>query len=54
MAIPLTAVPRKDADGSPWQSTTFALAPLAPADYVVEWTIGSGSETVLVAFRVVP
>jgi len=52
MAIPLTAAARQDADGSAWQSTTFALAPLAPADYVVEWT--AGTDTVLVPFRVIP
>jgi hypothetical protein len=52
MAIPLTAAAHQDADGSRWQSTTFALAPLAPGDYVVEWTVGT--DTVLVPFRVVP
>jgi hypothetical protein len=52
MAIPLTAAARQDEDGSPWQSTTFALAPLAPGDYVVEWT--AGADTILVPFRVIP
>jgi VWFA-related protein len=52
IAIPLTASARQDGDGSPWQSTTFALAPLAPGDYVVEWT--AGTDTVLVPFRVIP
>jgi VWFA-related protein len=52
MAIPLTAAARQDPDGSQWQSTTFALAPLAPSDYVVEWSVGS--DTVLVPFRVIP
>jgi VWFA-related protein len=52
IAIPLTASARQDADGSPWQSTTFALAPLAPGDYVVEWI--AGTDTVLMPFRVVP
>jgi hypothetical protein len=52
MAIPLTAAARQDPDGSPWQSTTFALAPLAPGDYVVEWT--AGPDTGLVPFRVIP
>jgi VWFA-related protein len=55
MAIPLTVAAREDSDGSRWQSTMFALAPLAPGDYVVEWTRASaGAEKVLVAFRVVP
>jgi hypothetical protein len=55
MAIPLTAAAREDPDGSRWQSTMFALAPLAPGDYVVEWTRGSAAaDRVLVAFRVVP
>jgi VWFA-related protein len=55
MAIPLTAALRQDPDGSRWQSTMFALAPLAPGDYVVEWTTGSAAaDSVLVPFRVVP
>ena len=55
MAIPLTAASREDPDGSRWQSTMFALAPLAPGDYVVEWTRASAAaDKVLVAFRVIP
>lgn len=54
LAIPLTAAARQDPDGSRWQTTTFALAPLASGDYLVEWTVEAGAETVLVAFRVVP
>jgi VWFA-related protein len=55
IAVPLTPAPRDDADGSRWQSVQFALAPLAPGDYVIEWTTGTaGANKMLVAFRVVP
>jgi hypothetical protein len=43
---------RDDRDGSRWQSTEFALAPLAPGDYLIEMTTG-GAKT-LAAFRIVP
>ena len=52
LPIPVTATVRDDPDGSRWQSAEVALAPLAPADYLVELTAPAG-RTVL-AFRVVP
>jgi VWFA-related protein len=61
IAIPLTATVRDDRDGSRWQTTELALAPLAPSDYVIELAGrageagGAGTEKrTLVAFRVVP
>ncbi|HEV3140770.1 MAG TPA: hypothetical protein VGY57_09655, partial [Vicinamibacterales bacterium] len=60
LAIPVTAAVRDDADGSKWQTAQLALAPLAPADYVVEISRAGGAgaaETItrtLVAFRVIP
>jgi len=58
LPIPLTATVRDDRDGSRWQSTELALAPLAPGDYLIELAIGSGGagtdKRTLVAFRVVP
>jgi VWFA-related protein len=62
IAIPLTATVREDRDGSRWQSTELALAPLAPGDYLIELAGrageagGAGGEQrrTLVAFRVVP
>jgi hypothetical protein len=51
---------REDADGSRWQTGQLSLAPLAPSDYLIEWSggvsIGSTTSTTrrLVAFRVVP
>ena len=56
LAIPLSASVRDDADGSRWQTTELALAPLAPGDYLIELAGeagGSGKRT-LAAFRVVP
>ena len=41
LAVPVTAAVRDDADGSRWQTAQLALAPLAPADYVIELTAGS-------------
>jgi VWFA-related protein len=52
LAIPVTATIRDDADGSRWQSAEVALAPLAPGDYLIEFT--SGSDRTLEAFRLVP
>ena len=58
LPIPLTATMRDDRDGSRWQSTELALAPLAPGDYLIELASGSGGtgteKRTLVAFRVVP
>ena len=58
LAVPVTAALRDDADGSRWQTAQLALAPLAPADYVIEMTTGAGGaggeKRVIVAFRVVP
>jgi VWFA-related protein len=52
MAVPVTASTRDDADGSRWQSAELALAPLGPADYLLELTTSAGRT--LVAFRVIP
>ena len=56
LPIPLTASVRDDADGSRWQTTELALAPLAAGDYLIELASGAGGEEkrTLVAFRVVP
>jgi len=54
LAIPIAAVVRDDADGSRWQVAQLVLAPLAPADYVIEIAGGSGGERSLFAFRVIP
>jgi VWFA-related protein len=54
LAVPITSSAREDADGSRWQVTQLALAPLAPADYVIEMTESGGSgKRTLVGFRVV-
>jgi VWFA-related protein len=52
LKVPVTATIREDADGVRWRRIEIALAPLAPADYIVEST--SGSERSLTGFRVVP
>jgi VWFA-related protein len=52
LAIPVAAATRTDADGSRWATGELVLAPLAPADYVVEISV-SGIRT-MAAFRVVP
>jgi VWFA-related protein len=54
LAVPIAATVRDDADGSRWQVAQLALAPLAPADYVIEIAGGSGGERSLFAFRVIP
>src|SRR6185503_17501324 len=41
LAVPVTAAVRDDADGSRWHTAQLSLAPLAPADYVIELTAGS-------------
>jgi hypothetical protein len=43
---------RTDADGTKWATGELALAPLAPADYVVE--LSAGDIRTLAAFRLVP
>jgi hypothetical protein len=55
LAVPIAISARDDADGSRWQVTQLALAPLAPADYVIEIVEpgGSGKRTLL-GFRVIP
>ncbi len=50
--VPVTATIRDAADGSRWRRVEVALAPLAPADYIVEST--SGSERTLTGVKVVP
>ncbi|HMB80323.1 MAG TPA: VWA domain-containing protein, partial [Vicinamibacterales bacterium] len=52
LAVPVTAAVRDDADGSRWMTAQLALAPLAPADYVIE--IMRGDQRMISAFRVVP
>ena len=57
LAIPLVVTPRADADGSRWQTTELALAPLAAGDYVIEIASaapGAPEKRTLVAFRIVP
>jgi hypothetical protein len=61
LPIPLVASVRDDRDGSRWQTTELALAPLAPGDYLIELAGkaggagGAGTERrTLVAFRIVP
>ncbi|MEO8258932.1 MAG: VWA domain-containing protein [Acidobacteriota bacterium] len=54
LAVPITITARDDADGSRWLVTQLALAPLAPADYVIEMTESGGSgKRTLLGFRVV-
>jgi hypothetical protein len=52
LAVPVSANTRTDVDGSRWATAELALAPLAPADYVVVVDV-SGVQT-MAAFRVVP
>jgi VWFA-related protein len=52
LAVPVTVASRDDGDGTRWQTAQLALAPLAPADYIIELT--SGTNRTLVGFRVVP
>ena len=52
ISIPVTAVVRDDPDGSRWQSAEVSLAPLAPADYLLE--LASPAGRTLLAFRVIP
>jgi hypothetical protein len=57
--IPLKVEHMQDGDGVRWASVQLVLAPLAPADYLVELTQtpSTGSTAVpqtLVAFRIVP
>lgn len=58
LPIPLTASVRDERDGSRWQTTELALAPLAPGDYLIELAgkagEAGGEKRTLVAFRVVP
>ncbi len=51
LAVPVTATVRDDADGTRWQMAQLALAPLAPADYVIE--LSSDGKRTLVAFRII-
>jgi hypothetical protein len=52
LAVPVAAATRTDADGTRWATGELALAPLAPADYVVEVVVGE--TRTMAAFRVVP
>jgi VWFA-related protein len=50
--VPVTATIRQDADGVRWRRVEIMLAPLAPADYIIESS--AGQERTLTGFRVVP
>jgi VWFA-related protein len=50
--VPVTATIRQDADGVRWCRVEIALAPLAPADYIIE--AAAGQQRTLTGFRVVP
>ena len=52
LGVPVAADVRDDPDGSRWQVAQVALAPLAPADYLIEIS-GEGKRTLL-GFRVIP
>jgi len=54
--IPIAVVPRTDSDGSSWHTAEVTLAPLAPADYVIELSLESTPEPhrTLVPFRIIP
>jgi VWFA-related protein len=52
LALPVSVGQRSDPDGSRWVTAQLALAPLAPADYVIE--LSQGSTRTLAAFRVIP
>ena len=54
LAIPVTAVVRVDADGTPWIVAQLALAPLSVGDYVIELSAGAAANRVWAGFRVVP
>jgi hypothetical protein len=56
LPVPVASSVRDDADGSRWQTARLTLAPLAPADYLIEITrAGRAGDAgrVLVAFRVI-
>ena len=50
-AVPVAASTRTDADGTRWATGELLLAPLGPADYVIE--VVAGDTRTLVAFRIV-
>ena len=52
LAVPVSGELRQDPDGARWQSARLALAPLAPADYIIEVT--ADDTRMLVGFRVIP
>jgi len=52
LPVPVTASTREDGDGARWTTAELALNPLAPGDYVIE--MAGGTETRMVAFRVIP
>jgi VWFA-related protein len=62
LAVPVNVGAREDAEGARWQTAQLALAPLAPADYIIELAGGSGGsgrtggsqQRMLVGFRVIP
>lgn len=56
MPVPVSALARKDPDGTEWITGELALAPLAQGDYVVElaYEAHGARHQVLTALRVVP
>jgi len=52
LPVPVAAATRTDADGTRWATGELVLAPLAPADYVVE--VSAGEVRTMAAFRIVP
>jgi len=51
LGVPVAASVRDDPDGSRWQVAQVSLAPLAPADYLVE--VSSEGKRTLLGFRVI-
>jgi hypothetical protein len=56
LAVPATVTTREDQAGTIWQRVEIALSPLAPADYVVEFTPSADrpGESLFTAFRIIP
>lgn len=52
LAVPVTMTVRDDPDGSRWQVAQISLAPLAPADYLIE--VVQAERRSLFGFRVIP
>ena len=52
MKVPVAFTTRMDDNSTSWASATLPLAPLAPADYALEFTSPAGS--LMIGFQVVP